>query len=640
MPKKTASRINYKELLRNYKLLQSLMDYVPDVIYFKDRRGRLILVNKAHAKGLGLEPDKVVGKTDFDIFSKERAKLMAKDDEYVMAKGKAITDKVERSTRADGIDNYVSTTKIPRYDEKGRVVGLIGITRDITSRMQVDGLRQERDKMKKKLKAAEELNRMKSEFISVVSHELRTPLAIMKEAVSIILDGIKGEINDGQRELLVKAVENTERLKRLVEELLDVSRIEKGTLKLHYSLVNLNELIGGSAEFFAKLAGDKGITLECKLPKEEINIFVDPERINQVISNLLDNAIKFTEAGGSIEVGVNIFEDKIRIAVSDTGVGITKGDLEKIFHRFEQANASKNNRNKGVGLGLAIVKELVAKHGGEIWAESRAGIGSKFYFILPRFYSLGVLGRDLREKINSALNKSASVNLVNLLIVNYRQIDKLIRVSDTGLIEALQKIVDAALEDFTHDKKFDTASSGFQHGECNVIIPEATDKEAAGVIEMLKTRLNSYLEQNKIENVFVNIGVLDFPGSLRHPKAADIVANIHIKRIQIGAEQRQFKRYAYQVSIELVLPMGEIEKAQVLDISEGGVCFTVNKKLDTDARVKIKLGLPGKKKPLVMSGRVAWIKEEGRSYKTGLEFTGLTQKERHCLLSFIKIIAV
>jgi len=501
--------------------------------------------------------------------------------------------------------------------------------------------------MRKKLKAAEELNKMKSEFISVVSHELRTPLAIMKEAVSIILDGIKGQINDGQRELLLKAIENTERLKRLVEELLDVSRIEKGTLRLHYSLVSLNELISDSAEFFRKLAGDKGVALECRLPKEEINLFIDPERINQVVSNLLDNAIKFTEAGGSVEVGVNIFEDKIRVAVTDTGVGITKGDLEKIFHRFEQADNQKNNRNKGVGLGLAIVKELVAKHGGEIWAESKSGIGSKFYFTLPRFYTLGVLGKEVRGKINSALNKSASVFLINMLIVNYRQIDKLIRVSDTGLIEALQKIADAAVEDFRHDKKFEIASSGFQHGECNLIIPEAGDKDISGLIEMLKDRLNSYLEQNKIENVFVNIGVLDFPGGLRHPKTADIVANIHIKRIQIGAELRQFKRYAYQVSIELVLPMGEVEKAQVLDISEGGICFTIGKKLETDARVKIKLSLSGEKRLLVMNSRVAWIKEiEGvqakgiNSYKTGLEFTGLTQKEKRHLSSFIKSISL
>nr|MBP7088974.1 PAS domain-containing protein [Candidatus Omnitrophota bacterium] len=113
-----------------YKLLSDLMGYVPDVIYFKDCKGRLIMVNKAHAQGLGLEPEEVVGKTDFDFFPAERAKKMAKDDMYVIKTGKPIIDKIERATRADGVDNYVSTTKIPRYDNKGRIIGLIGITRD------------------------------------------------------------------------------------------------------------------------------------------------------------------------------------------------------------------------------------------------------------------------------------------------------------------------------------------------------------------------------------------------------------------------------------------------------------------------------------------------------------------------------
>ena len=125
MPKPKA---DIKDLLFKYRLLSDLMKYIPDVIYFKDKAGRLIMVNDAHAKGLGLTPEKVVGKTDFDIFGKDRAALMAKDDEYVISKGKAIIDKIERSTRADGVDNYVSTTKIPRYDEQGRIAGLIGIT--------------------------------------------------------------------------------------------------------------------------------------------------------------------------------------------------------------------------------------------------------------------------------------------------------------------------------------------------------------------------------------------------------------------------------------------------------------------------------------------------------------------------------
>ncbi|MDI6606769.1 MAG: PAS domain-containing protein, partial [Candidatus Omnitrophota bacterium] len=319
-----AAKINQRQLLEKYRLLQDLMDCIPDVIYFKDRKGRFLLVNQAHAKGLGMSPEKVIGKSDFDIHPKERAKFMVKDDEYVMSTGKPIIDKIERSTRADGVDNYVSTTKIPRYDDRGKVIGLVGITRDITHRMQLESLREERNEFKKKLSALEEINKMKSEFISIVSHELKTPLAIVKEGVSLILDGIKGAVNEGQQKVLVSVQNNAERLRRLIEELLDVSRIEKGKLKLNYSLINLNELIKDSSAYYKKLAQEKGLILNYRLPRQELNIFLDPERVTQVISNLIDNAIKFTEQGGNIEIEIKIIGDKIRIGVIDTGVGIAK----------------------------------------------------------------------------------------------------------------------------------------------------------------------------------------------------------------------------------------------------------------------------------------------------------------------------
>jgi PAS domain S-box-containing protein len=156
------------ELKEKYQLLRDLMDFIPDVIYFKDKKGRFVMVNQAHAKGLGVKPEALVGKTDFDLFPKNRAEKMTQDDALVMHTGKPIIDKVERATRPDGVDNYVSTTKIPRYDSKGRVIGLIGITRDITRRMQFERLRKDKLSIEKKLEALEELSAMKSEFISTV----------------------------------------------------------------------------------------------------------------------------------------------------------------------------------------------------------------------------------------------------------------------------------------------------------------------------------------------------------------------------------------------------------------------------------------------------------------------------------------
>src|SRR3989338_3661087 len=125
-------------------LFRDFMDNIPDVIYFKDTSGRLIFVNKAHSRGLRLSPGDIIGKTDFDIFPKARAQRMFNDDQYVMKTGNPVVDKIERATRADGVDNYISTTKIPRYDRQGKCIGLIGVTRDITSRIRFERLKEQK----------------------------------------------------------------------------------------------------------------------------------------------------------------------------------------------------------------------------------------------------------------------------------------------------------------------------------------------------------------------------------------------------------------------------------------------------------------------------------------------------------------
>ena len=300
--KKAIKKLTYQELSYRYQLLKELMGRIPDVIYFKDRQGRLVMVNQAHARGLGLKPDEVVGKTDFDFFPRERAALMAADDEAVMKSGKPIIDKVERATRPDGVDNYVSTTKIPRYDEDGKVVGLIGITRDITHRMQLERLTEEKELMQRKLDILEYTNKTKSEFVSVVSHELKTPLAIIKEATLLLLDNIAGALNQKQRGLLGKVSDRVGHLDSMINNLLDISRIERGKFRLHYSLANINGIIKDSADYFQRVAQGKGISLEYRLPKRQVHVFIDPEKINQVIINLINNAIKFTEQKGKITV--------------------------------------------------------------------------------------------------------------------------------------------------------------------------------------------------------------------------------------------------------------------------------------------------------------------------------------------------
>jgi len=640
MPK---PRADIKDLLFKYRLLSDLMKYIPDVIYFKDKAGRLIMVNDAHAKGLGLTPEKVVGKTDFDIFGKARAELMAKDDEYVISKGKAIIDKIERSTRADGVDNYVSTTKIPRYDERGRIAGLIGITRDITRRMSLEHIREEKEAVEKKLQAAEELNRIKSEFVSVVSHELRTPLAIIKEAVMLLLDGVTGDISDKQKEVLRKAENSVRRLNGIIEDLLDVARIETGRLKLHYSLVNLNDLLKESADFFKKQAQDKGVRLEYVLPKEQVNIFLDHNRINQVITNLTANALKFTEEDGSIRIELKCLEDKVRLCFEDTGIGIAKTDIAKLFNKFTQVTNNPEARSKGVGLGLSIAKELVNAHGGQIWVESKLGVGSKFYWTLPRLRSLNVLDMPVRNRINRLLTQGLTLYFVNLLIVNYPVIKVKMRISPSALFENIEVIINMVFDKFCREKeeKPQIVLLDKYYGECGYLLPGLTEKETEKINRAILDRLTKYLYQNKVQNVFINVGMASFPEEADEPKDSQPVsANLRIKKILIGPEVRRFERINYSLDARILLPKDEELSSQTVDISKGGIAFYSPRPFKTDARVELALRIPDQDKPLMLKSQTAWIKEisneDIRRYKIGLEFIGLKGREKKMISGFLK----
>lgn len=629
-----------RDILYKYRLLSDLMKYIPDVIYFKDPAGRLIMVNDAHAKGLRLKPDEVAGKTDFDFFPKKRAQLMAKDDRYVMKTGKAIIDKIERSTRPDGIDNYVSTTKIPRYDEKGKIAGLIGITRDITRRMSLERIQKEKEIIEKKLESAEELNRIKSEFVSVVSHELRTPLAIIKEAVLLILDEIAGPVNEKQKDLLLKAENNIKRLKGIIDDLLDISRIESGKLKLHYSLVSLNDVLKEGADFFKKSAAKKGINLQYVLPKERVNMFLDSNRVNQVLSNLINNAIKFTEEDGLIRIELKIFEDKARIGIIDTGIGIAKSDFPRLFNKFTQVSKTPDAQRKGVGLGLSIAKELVEAHSGEIWVESELGLGSRFYFSLPRLFSLNLLDKPIKDKINNLLSRGISLHFVNLLIVNYRELKNRLKVPPGDLFDEIELIINKIFQENFREtqEKPEIALMDGLYGECGFILPSINEEKADRITKEIVNKLSDYFLKNKLKDVFINAGITVYPAKESYPDYQQILVNLKIRKILIGPQIRRFKRFRYEVEIQAFTGGNEKMSCSAVDISEGGICFYSPRALKTDASVEVRLKFPKTGEILRMKGKVSWIREiagSDQKFKVGLEFNP-PGKEKKLILRFLK----
>ena len=230
--------------------------------------------------------------------------------------------------------------------------------------------------------------RIKDQFLSHVSHELRSPLAVIHQFVTILLDRLAGNLSPEQTEYLEIILRNVNQLRKMIEDLLEVTRAETGKLTLHPQLTPLDELITETLGALRIAAAGKRIALSEEVSPDLPLAYADPNRSRQVLMNLIDNAIKFTPEGGTIMVRAGIFPEDphfIQVAVADTGCGISEEDSHRVFESLYQAKDSASMSRKGLGLGLFICKELVSRHGGQIWVKSGKGRGSTFYFTLPIF---------------------------------------------------------------------------------------------------------------------------------------------------------------------------------------------------------------------------------------------------------------
>jgi len=229
-----------------------------------------------------------------------------------------------------------------------------------------------------------QLDEAKSEFVSIASHQLRTPLTIIKGYISIMLEGGFGSFSEGARDSLEKVYESNERLIRLVENLLNISRIESGRLKFNFEASNLTELLSGVVEELESVADKKNIELVFKVQKKNLPLVnIDREKIRQVAMNLVDNAIKYSQKG-KITISVKLDKENMLVSVADHGMGMSKDDQLSLFEKFSRGTDVSLVHTDGTGLGLYVAKQMIKAHGGRIWAESSGlGRGSKFYFSLP-----------------------------------------------------------------------------------------------------------------------------------------------------------------------------------------------------------------------------------------------------------------
>ncbi|MDD5427780.1 MAG: HAMP domain-containing sensor histidine kinase [Candidatus Omnitrophica bacterium] len=227
------------------------------------------------------------------------------------------------------------------------------------------------------------VEKMKDEFIGTVSHELRTPLSITKEGLSLVLDKIPGPLNEQQARILTVSKNNINRLSRIINDLLDISKIDAGKKVVRHEAFDIIPVIWQTMALFQARIRDKGLAFRSVLPKGAIVVRGDVDAIIQVLTNLIGNALKFTERG-SIDISLKDTPEEIELSVHDTGVGISKEDMPKLFEKFQQFGRVNGPGEKGTGLGLAIAKGIITAHNGRIWAESEFGKGTKITFVLPK----------------------------------------------------------------------------------------------------------------------------------------------------------------------------------------------------------------------------------------------------------------
>ncbi len=369
-----------EELDWTKQVLEKISEGISDSIILLSKDYKIIWANKAALEQAGLNREKILGQYcykvthGFDHTCDTYGKICPV--EQIRKLGKTV-NVVHEQIDGKGEKSYVEITAYPIKDDKGEANQFVHLSRDITERRQTE------EKLKEANRKLLRLDHIRSDFTSMVSHELRTPLSSIKEGIDIVFEGIDGPINEEQKNTLGIAKKNVDRLTRLINDVLDLSKLESGRMEMVFEKCNIKDLITEVCDLMHSRAAKGSIALSVDMPDEEVEAACDPDRMKQVITNLVDNAIKFTEPGGRIEVQLSHPPKNIQIEVEDTGIGIKEEHAERIFERFSQISRKQAGGKSGSGLGLAICKRITGLHHGKISMKSRDDKGSIFTITFP-----------------------------------------------------------------------------------------------------------------------------------------------------------------------------------------------------------------------------------------------------------------
>ncbi|MBU0650347.1 HAMP domain-containing histidine kinase [bacterium] len=355
--------------------------------------------------------------------------------------------------------------------------------------------------LKKQNKELKELDQLKSDFISTVSHELRTPLTVIRETIALTLEKPCPLSKKEQKEYLLMGLSNIDRLTRIIDDLLDISKIEAGKFEINRNLTSLTEIVNEAVKNLTAIIKDKKLKIKTDFPQDEIIAYIDKDRINQVFTNLIANAVKFTQKG-CITVSIKSDNNLITCSVKDTGQGISKDNLLSIFTKFEQLKDKEDFNDKGTGLGLTISKEIIGQHKGNIWAESELEKGSAFYFTLPQYKSENIIKEFILTHIHKNIkeNKTFTVLLFE------------IKKTDDSLNKENKQKINTDLETLIKKNALRKSDLVVEYKD-HILIISMADKKGAGFIEKrILTLFDEYLTDNALQSkVTIKHIIINFP---------------------------------------------------------------------------------------------------------------------------------
>ena len=413
-----------QEMADGKKLLKTIIDILPLNVYMKDLQSRKTLINKSELNySKAINEDEILGKNDFDLYPGKNAKISIQEDMEVFTTRKAILNKETTSVDKEGKETWFLTSKIPFINDEDKVMGLIGISYDITDRIT------KRQELMQAKKVAEEAKKMQEQFLANMSHEIRTPMNGIQGMTDLLLET---NLNDEQKDFTKTIKRSSDNLLVIINDILDFSKIKAGKLTIEKIDFKLPEVLDNIKSIFKHRIKEKGLELLLTVHEDvPATLNGDPYRLNQILINLVGNAIKFTHSG-CIKVNIAIQKKTskaivLNFTIKDTGIGIAENKLGEMFESFTQASIETSRKYGGTGLGLSITKQLIEMQAGEISVESKIDVGTTFIFSIPYNYcknenELFFAGKDVNTYRTLLKGKKfliAEDNLVNQKVIRH-----------------------------------------------------------------------------------------------------------------------------------------------------------------------------------------------------------------------------